>query len=119
MPPGIYHLPLELVREITAEFSSRDLAALALTGRHFYAWVNPDLYERNIKHQTADAAVWAAAHGRLGTLLLLHEANAWYSKTPFINKAWRGRVRYEPLLAFRPPPQGQPTFTLLHLAAQG
>ncbi|KAG6359194.1 hypothetical protein INS49_012714 [Diaporthe citri] len=118
MPPGIYRLPLELVRKVAAESSSHDLAALALTGRHFYAWVNPCLYEYNIKNEEADAAVWAASHGRLDTLLLLDAAKTGSSK-PFVNKNWSGRAQYRWLMdrlrASRLPLE----FTLLHLAAQG
>lgn len=118
MPPGIYHLPLELVRGVAAESGSRDLAALALTCRHFHAWVNPCLYEHNLKQEKADAAVWAAARGRLDTLLLLHGSESRFSKS-FIKKVWCGRARYGKFLPI-PQPAGSPLkFTLLHLAAQG
>lgn len=118
MPPGIYHLPLELVRGVAAECSSRDLAALALTDRHFHAWVNPCLYEHNIKREEADAAVWAAARGRLNTLLLLNQAKTQSSKN-FIYKDWGWRARYGPFLARQRPPRSPLRFTLLHLAARG
>lgn len=118
MPPGIYRLPLELIREVAAESSSRDLATLALTCRHFHAWVNPYLYERNLKHEKADAAVWAAAHGRLDTLLLLHGSQSRLSKS-FIKKVWCGRARYGKFLPLPQPVRSPLRFTLLHLAAQG
>lgn len=114
MAPPIYHLPLELVRKVTDESSSRDIAALALTSRHFHAWANPCLYEHNLKHENANAAVWAADKGRLGTLLHLRRAQIG-SPPDFVKKLW---IKKDVSKPDWPVKSGVAKFTLLHLAVR-
>ncbi|KAL1859549.1 hypothetical protein Daus18300_009550 [Diaporthe australafricana] len=115
MAPPIYHLPLELVQKVADESSSRDIAALALTSRHFHSWVNPCLYEHNLKHENANTAVWAADKGRLETLLHLSRAQIW-SSPDFVKKLWVKQDVHKRDWSARP---DSAKFTLLHLAVRG
>ncbi|KAK2615342.1 hypothetical protein N8I77_002105 [Diaporthe amygdali] len=94
MTPGIYRIPPEIVRKIAVKTGSRELASLALTARILHVWFSPYLYEHNIKHQNANAAVWAAENGRLDVLIRLYRTQPG-SPPAFINKLWNGRKDFD------------------------
>lgn len=86
---NLCQLPNEVVLVILHNCFSPDLAAMAVVSKHYTNLANEVLYTRNARDENAVAMLWAAKHGRIGTLEHLVRCGASVNETTaslFLNR---------------------------------